>query len=129
MNTELSLFERVTRAKLRFRTEQHNNLTLEDLCDLPLTKLNQAGQDIFRRISRAKSTNFLDDTRIGSPADLLMLDVVKYIIKGKQADNESKLLAKAKASKNAMIDKLIEDKEGEELKSLSKEELLKLKQE
>lgn len=123
----MSIFETASRKPLRFKTNQRANLTVEDLWRLPLTKLQEAGQDIFQRLAKAEAGNFLDSRKVPNLTDTLMLDVVKHIIKVRQDENVTKAEAKVIATRNDMIDRLVEDKEGEEMKKLSVEELLKLK--
>ena len=121
------LFELASRKPLRFRTEKNSGLTVEDLWTLPLTKLNEAAKDIHTRLIAAENTNFLKEDRPANPTDTLMIDVVKHIITVKQSENALKTEAKVKATRNAMIDDLIQSKEDDKLKEMSVEELVKLK--
>ena len=126
------MFEHATRIKLRHPTPIGLLMT-EELWDLPLTnqrhlsinsmaiELNKAlrEQDDFSLISKAtKERKELE----------LRFSIVKHIFDTKTAEAKLKTKKAEAASQGALIDRLIIEKQNEDLKSKTIEELTKLKQ-
>lgn len=125
----INLFAQATRLKLRFTSPQ-GDLTVEDLWGLPLTSerpakasLNVVAQAIDNAMGASVSKNFVDDTPAVSPELSLKLDVVKYIIGVKKAENAAKLASDAAKRELETLTAALADKSNEAIKNMSAEEL------
>ena len=117
--------------KWRFPSKR-GPLTIEDLFDLPLTKNNGLNLDtvaieINKQLQEKQgSTSFVESTvEKSSEINKLdtMLEIVKTIIKQRQDEHEYKLNKAALDSKRKELQRLIDQKQNEELASLSVDEL------
>ena len=126
----MSIFEQASRLKLRFTSVQ-GDLTVEQLWDLPLNSerpakanLNTVAQAIDNSIGSAVSKNFVDDTPAVSPELTLKLEVVKSIIATKKAENAAAAKKIADKAELDLLTSLLAEKQNDELKGKSKDELL-----
>ena len=122
-----NIFEYATKHKLRFGDRY---LSIEDLWDLPLTtvktnweSLNNVAKQINREI-RKEEESFVEETTESNKHFVIALEIVKHIIAVKKEEINQQLLKKAKAEEKQLILKALENKNIEEINSLSKEELL-----
>jgi hypothetical protein len=121
------LFERASRAKLRFETTT-GTLTVEDLWQLPLSSerhlsLDDVAKATHRELQEAKETSFVEAPTAGNTELQLRFDVVKHVIDVKLAErDEAKTRAENKAKKQRLLE-LIAEKKDEGLKAASVEEL------
>lgn len=126
-----NIFEKGTRLKLRFASPV-GMLMIEGLWDLPLTStvkgkanLNDIAKEINRKINESKEEDFVSTPKKGVTLDMLRLDIVKRVIEVKLDEKKLKeFQEKNKARKAVLLDALA-DKEGEALKEMSKEDILK----
>jgi len=116
------MFENAARLKLRFNTPV-GNLSVEDLWDLPLTKLNIVAQTIHREIKNGEEESFIATPTNKDTVLVLKLDILKHIIKVRMEENAANLASKATLAKREKILGLIEKKKDEDLGDLSVEEL------
>lgn len=123
-------FEKASRLKLRFATNR-GNVTTEDLWDLPLIGNNSVSLDhiaitLHRTIKEGGEESFVaKKSRINTVLEL-KLNIVKHIIKVKLDEvevRENQATIKAKKEK---ILGIIADKEDENLKGESVDELKKM---
>lgn len=128
-----NIFEYATRNKLRFPSIR-GELSVEQLWDVPLRSLKENGlfdlntiaKDINRALASAAEENFVETTKTSEHLRLeLTLEIVKYVIGVKLAEEEA---AKNRAAKKAEKEKLLQilaEKQTGQLSELSEKELEK----
>ena len=124
------MFEKATRLKLRFDSPK-GLLTAEDLFDLPLTSvryanLNDLAKALNRDLKDAGEEDFVN--RTSKPNEILELkfNLVKHVIDVRLAENEQlRMVADKKAKKEKLL-ALIADKQDEQLKGASLDDLQKM---
>lgn len=138
------MFEKATRAKLRFSTAI-GNMTVEDLWDLPLTStrsksvsLKDLAAALYKEQRESEVPDFVAMAVSGNPAAItsssrsetdLKMEIVIHIIKTKAAEQEQKEAQAKKAEQRRAIHELLAAKQTEELSQKSSEELLKMLEE
>lgn len=122
----MSIFEQASRLKLRFTTER-GQITVESLWDLPLLgefSLNEIAKAVSREMKNDEEENFVNAS--GNASDTtnrLRLEIVKHIIEIKLKDQQEIREAQTRAKEREYLRGLLRDRQDEELKQLSKEEL------
>jgi len=116
------IFARATRAKLRFPSVQ-GALSVEDLWDLPLTttrstkaSLETLGNVLLQKQAGFAATSILTTTK-PSPekaAVNLAVEVIRHVVTVREAENQAKTQAAARASERARLDEVIADREAKE---------------
>ena len=117
------MFEKASKKKLRFESSK-GLLTTEDLWELSLTALDTIAKKVNREIREHEEESFISTRRV-SGDNTLKLEILKYVIAEKIAERDK---AKEKAVRDAQVSQLKEilsQKQTEELKSLSPEDLQK----
>lgn len=119
-----NLFEIASRQKFRFNFR--GVISVEDLWDLSINDLDK----IFKSLnSSLKSTSeeSLLQTKTSSDSELEMkIDIIKYIFETKQKEIEAHKNAHAISQHNQKILSIISEKQEEELRNKSVEELQEL---
>lgn len=125
-----NIYKQAARLKLTFDTVR-GNVTVADLFDMPLTSKNGFDLDtlakkINKRLKDLGEESFVEvsdntDRTIGE----LALDIVKDVIETRQTEAKAKLDDKARADEKKKLLGLLAEKQDEELKGLSREELEK----
>jgi len=124
----MSIFEKATRQKLRFETQQ-GTLSVEDLWGLPLTSqtnkanLDQIARELFQKLKSGQDVSFVDTAKKTDATTQLKFDVVKYIIDVRLAENEAKNQASAKAEQRERLQEIISRKQDRALEGASLEDL------
>lgn len=126
-NTTASLFERASRAKLRFDTPR-GYLTVEDLWDLPLTarsgvSLDDIAKHLNREVKASAEESFVVKANKTNATLQLCFDAVKHVIEVKLAEAEEARASADKAERKQKLLGLIAQKQDEKLSSSSEEEL------
>lgn len=116
----MDIFAKATKQKVRFNTAK-GDLTVEDLWDLPLTSekhvsLDKLAKGIFVALREAEEVSFVSPASTSNSLLELKLEIVKFIIEAKQADNKSKRDAEENRRKKELIGRILEEKRDEELK-------------
>lgn len=123
------MYKKASQIKLRFETSK-GLLNVEQIWGLSASQLKELILDAKSKLVKVedfKDLSFLDLTSKEDELNKLRFDILVDIYKTKQeAVNKQKELQENKMY-NAMIDEIIAEKQNESLKSLSVEELLKLK--
>lgn len=123
------MYKKASQIKLRFETPK-GLLNVEQLWGLKESQLKELILDAKSKLVKVedfKDLSFLDSISKEDEVDRLKFDILVDIYKTKQeAINKQKEMQENKLY-NAMIDEIIAEKQNESLKSLSVEELLKLK--
>lgn len=124
----MNIFEIATRKAFRFQSPK-GLLTVEDLWNLPMSKgtanLNDIAISINRRIKASAEESFVavaGQKRVDSD-DVVMLEILKHIISVRQAEDEARTTAQAKAEQRRKLQELIDRKKEGELEGKSIEEL------
>lgn len=123
----MTLFEKATRKKYRFPASM-GNVTTEDLWDLPLEQLDKIARELHTGIKDGAEVSFIDEAKptAAHTLETNKLDVVKRVIEVKLADKErAEKTAVTKAKKQRILS-LLDEKQDEELKGKSTEELEEL---
>lgn len=130
----MNIFERASRAKLRFDSNV-GAITTEQLWDLPLTTrsgkrdaldLDTVGRAIVRELNSITTESLVETKPDPRKTDLeLKLEIVKHVIASKQADAAAAEARAAKIEKKSKILEALATAETRELAGKSKEELLK----
>lgn len=122
---EKNLFEVATRKAYRFQSTK-GLLTVEDLWQLSTKSLD----DIYKKLNAEKKTaeeESLLSTKSAGETDLdNKIEIIKYIVEVKLKELEDRKNAAAVKARNERIMEMIKEKEDEELKKMTKEELLAL---
>lgn len=126
---ENEMFERASRAKLRFASPQ-GSLSAEDLWDLPLTSartnqanLNNIAKEVSRQLKTEGEEDFVNPKSGADEVLQLKLDIVKHVIQVRQAENETARAAAERRDKKAKLLELIERKQDQQLEGKPLEEL------
>ncbi len=122
--TEIHPFIAATKAKLRFAINGH--IAIEDLWDLPLSKLDEMAVAIDSELSKTRKS-FLENPDRKAAAtqeeDALRLEVLKLVIETKQNENKAKREASAKRARREFLERIREKREIDQLESLSIEDI------
>lgn len=124
----MSIFEKATRQKLRFKTAS-GMVTTEDLWDMPLegrVSLDNLARALNKEIKEQQEESFVKKPSSASTETKLKFDVVKHIIDVKIADQERAQKAAATRKEKQRILELMSRKQDQELEDKSLEELQKM---
>lgn len=117
------MFSKATRLKIRFQTTS-GFLTVEDLWDLPLSKLNIIAKNLNKQLKTQKDEeDFLDEKSAEDTETKLKFDIVLSILETKKAENKEASESSEKKLYNQKILALIAAKQEDDLKSKSVDEL------
>jgi len=120
-NTIEKLFEVATRTKMRFPFR--GLVSVEDLWDLTPTQLDSIFQTLNAELKKATEESLL---KVKTPADKVVevqIEIVKYIVAVKVAEQEAKSQAKAKKEEKQKLMAILANKEDEELQKMSAEDI------
>lgn len=130
----MDIFERASRAQLRFNTTV-GMITTEDLWDLPLTARNGKGlsldalaQGVYAQLkARGEAPSFVEPAKPDQvKTELeLKLDIIKYVIKSKQDEAAAAEKRAATIERKQKLLEILDAKDDEKLKSMSREEIEK----
>lgn len=131
MSENINVFLEATRLGLRFETENHTNLTVEQLWQLPLTttrsnqsSLDGAGKVVKKALREQEDDGIVTTGNNAVKAELeLKLAVLVAIVDYKQAENKAKLEAVGKQSEKAQLQGILATKKAAALENLSEAEI------
>ena len=124
-----NIFENATKAKFRFVHGIKGRLSTEDLWDLSLKELDAVGIGIQKEIAdMGEITGLLPEAKESSHSlkkGVLgeKLEIVKHVINCKVTESRERESAAQTAERTQTILKIIQEKQGDELKNKSVEEL------
>ena len=119
------MFEKAARKKLRFNHK--GTCTAEDLWDLKLQTLDEMYQKISIELLSTKQAQSLLKKQNIEESDLqLRADIIKHVVMTKMAEAESETLAAERRFKKEQLLSIIADKQNENLKNMSIEDLTKM---
>lgn len=118
------MFEVATRTKMRFPFK--GLVGVEDLWDLTVEQLDSVFKVLNSQLKQVKEDSLLqkrtkEDTEID-----LKIEIIKYIVSIKLEENNARLLEKENAEKKQKIMRILADKQDEDLKNKSADELEKM---
>lgn len=129
MTDTTDLFQKATQNHYRYQSA-FGILTTEDLWELPLLDRNKNGGDlntiaktISRSLRAAQEEDFVSARTPDSQGLEDRLEVVKRIIEVKQQQQEEARNAVARAAQRQKLLGVLADKQDEELRGMSKEEI------
>lgn len=132
MNIE-NLFVTASREAYRFDSKLGAaSLTVEQLWHLPLSSTTKASLDNvaieLNRQLKGTEESFVSAVTAKDTTLSNKLEIVKYVIQTRMAENTAKLEAAARKQQRARIDELIQRKQDEKLENLTLEQLEALKE-
>lgn len=120
------IFEKASRMKLRFDTPL-GRITVEDLWDLHLSgddcSLDGVAQDLHRQLQETPTQSFVIKDEKPDPVVQLRFDIVKHVIEVRLAWKEAAEKAVETKAKKQRLLALIAEKQDDDLKGSSLEEL------
>jgi len=125
--SEVNMFELAVKNKFRFGTSA-GQLTVEDLWDLKLTSstplsLDTLAKTLNKQIKEEEEESFVVKKSTSNNLLELKFEIVKHVISVKIKEREVATEAVKKKAERELILGLINDKENEELKGLSIDDL------
>lgn len=123
MNKE-EMFIKATRNKTRF--PYRGLISVEDLWELPVTELDKIYKTLNAKAKQSQEESLLE-TKTSEDEELTMqIEIVKYIVGVKLEEKKEAENAKAKKEQKEKLLRLLADKQDEELKDKTAEEIQKM---
>jgi hypothetical protein len=124
MNTEKNVFEVASRNKFRF--DFRGQQPVEELWSLSVKDLDTIFKGLNSQLKQVEEESLLD-TKTQKDEELDMkIEIVKHIVKIKQAESKSREDAKAKKEQKQKLLEALDLKKNEDLKGKSAEEIQKM---
>ena len=126
MSTENTnnMFIKASREKMRFESGR-GSVSVEDLWDFNLSALDNIAVSLDEKIQKAGRKSFVDKRTPSTSAAVTQLEIVKFVIETKQAEDEARKTRAEKAGQKDFLKSLLEKKRMEQLEGLSAEEIQK----
>lgn len=121
------MFEVAVRTKMRFPFR--GLVSVEDLWDLNVRDLDSIFKSLNSQLKQTKEESLLDMKTKQDEELELKIEIVKYIVKVKQEEENARLLAKAKKEQKQKIMEILSAKQDADLQNKSIEELTKMLEE
>lgn len=118
------MFIKASRLKLKFKTSI-GNIEVPDLWDLTLESLNTLAKSLNKELKDAQEESFIGTKSKANAILEIKFEIVKYVIKVKLEEAETKKNAADKKAAKEKIMELINRKKDEALSSKSIEDLEK----
>ncbi len=126
--TQVNMFEIAARKKLRFESTK-GDLTAEQLWEAPLRgasgfNLDQIARAADRKVKSLTEESFVENR--SSKASIraeLCLDIIKYVIETRLAEDEAKLARADKLKQKEKIVTILAEKEDDDLKKMTTKQL------
>lgn len=120
---EKNLFEAASKMKLRFSSNK-GMITSEDLWDLSLADLDEIARETYKRVrDDMDHVSFVRPVSKVDSTDLLRLDILKRVIEVKMEERDAAEKAVLQNAKKQRILNIMAEKEDENLKGASLEDL------
>jgi hypothetical protein len=118
------MFEKAARLKLRF---EHKGLcSAEDLWDLPLRELDTIFKGLNAQIRTEKEESLLEKKSQEDEIMEIKVAIVRHVVEVRLQEQKAREDAAAKADRKQRLLGIIADKQDEELRGMSVEELTKI---
>ena len=121
----MSIFEKASKAKLRFSTNR-GQLSTEDLWDLSLESLDSIAVAIDKALETAGKKSFIGKRDTTNTTLELQLEILKHIIEVKLAEKDAKAKRVERNAQLAQLKELAASKSNEALQGKSLEEINKM---
>ena len=118
------LFVVAARKKFRFDSTK-GQLQVEDLYDSSLLALDAIAITLDEKIQKAGRKSFVAKKSVSTGDDESKLEIVKFVIETKQAEEDARKTKAADESQKTFLKDLLQKKNMEKLESLSPEEIQK----
>lgn len=120
---EKNLFETASKTKLRFSSNK-GMITSEDLWDLSLADLDEIARETYKRVrDDMDHVSFVRPASKVDSTDLLRLDILKRVIEVKMEERDAAEKTVLQNAKKQRILNIMAEKEDENLKGASLEDL------
>lgn len=120
MTTE-KMFETAVRNKMRFPFK--GQISVEDLWDLDVNALDNIFKTLNGKVKVSQEESLLQTRSKESDELMLQIEIVKYIVSVKLAEAEARKNAEANRAKKQQILSILADKQENDLKNKTPEEL------
>ena len=120
-------FEMASRGKFRFPYK--GNVSVEDLWDLSVTDLDSIYKVLNSQVKQAKEESLLATKSKEDEILSAKIDVVKYIVSVKVEEDNARLKAKETREKKQKIMAVLAEKQDNDLRNKSTDELMKMLEE
>lgn len=121
MNQVEKMFEVASRKKIRF---QHNGvISVEDLWDLSLTSLDKIYMELDAKIEKTQQKSLLATKSKDDKELETKIEIVKHIVGVKLAEATEREMAREKKEQKQRLLEILSEKENENLKSMSVEDI------
>ena len=127
MNNEINVFEIATRNKYRF--PYSGQISVEDMWDLSVTELDKIFKTLNKQAKTAQEESLLETKTKEDETIENQIAIVRHIVSVKQKEANDRLKEKERKAQKQRIMEIMADKEDEDLKSKSTEELRKMLEE
>jgi len=122
--TNTNIFEVAVKSKFRF--EFKGLISVEDLFDLNVRDLDSVFKVLNSQLKQVNEESLLDvKTKQDEELDM-KIEIVKYIVKVKQEENNLRLKAKEQKEKKQKIMEILATKQESNLQNMSEAELTKM---
>jgi regulator of protease activity HflC (stomatin/prohibitin superfamily) len=122
--SEKNIFEVAVRNKYRFPFR--GQVSVEDLWDLSVQNLDSVFKTLNSQIKQAKEESLLDTKTKEDEVLDTQIEIVKYIVKAKQDEDNIRLQAKAKREQKQKLMAILSEKQESELRGKSADEIQKM---
>lgn len=123
MNTE-KMFEIAVRNKMRFPFK--GQISAEDLWDLNANALDGIFKTLNSKVKATQEESLLQSRTKEDEEITIQIEIVRYIVNVKLAEEAARMAAKENYKKKQKILSIIADKQEDELKNKSADELQKM---
>lgn len=123
MNNETNIFEVATRKKFRF--DFRGQQPVEELWTLSVENLDAIFKGLNSQLKQVKEESLLDAKTQKDEELEMKIEIVKHIVKVKLTEAKAKEDAQAKREQKQKLLEALDMKNNEDIKSMSKEEILK----
>lgn len=115
------MFETAVRNKLRFPYK--GEISVEDLWDLPVPSLDSIFKKLNVQAKQANEESLLDIKSKEDEVLDLKIEIIKYIVTTKLAEEKARLNARERREKKQKLSAILYSKQEQELQNKSAEEL------
>lgn len=122
--SEKNIFEFAVRNKYRFPFR--GQVSVEDLWDLSVQNLDSVFKTLNSQVKQAKEESLLDTKTKEDEVLDTQIEIVKYIVKVKQDEDNVRLQAKAKREQKQKLMSILSEKQESELRGKSADEIQKM---
>ena len=124
MSEETNLFEYATRYALRFNYK--GTINVEDLWQLKEEELSAIYSELMKQLQVYSEFSLLEKDNKEKKVLSVKIAIVTYIFNKKQQERKDKIEADKNREQKAKLIALLEEKENEEYRNMTKEELKSL---